>query len=157
MKNSGDGGPVGTLSEIASVCDLGGRMHGMRCVFDFQPTGISETLASRYLIGCCQRRDLAAERRAHGHVGCGLDHAKRLRAGARGVDSWHFDQGQKLDDVPGWAAETAAVTWPSMPGRPEPSPRLDRKRLRRRESIYAKLCAWPSSLTSSTGGILAGG
>src|SRR3954453_23511032 len=51
MKNSGDGGPVGTLSEIASVRGCAGCMTG--CVVAFGlPIDTWEKLAPRYLIGC---------------------------------------------------------------------------------------------------------
>jgi hypothetical protein len=50
MKNSGEGGPVGTFSPTASDAGCAGCTSGCISVFDL-PTGNSATLVVKYLTG----------------------------------------------------------------------------------------------------------
>jgi hypothetical protein len=105
MKNSGDGGPVGTLSEIASVRGWAGCISGCVVGFDF-PIGISEMLAPKYLIGCLNGEISELGSGAPGCTLCHVGGACAIIGAAAGVEfaGAAFDHGQMLDVVAGCAA-----------------------------------------------------
>jgi hypothetical protein len=97
IKNSGDGGPVGTLSEIASVRGWAGCITGWVVGFDF-PT-------PKYWNGCFQAEVSEFGGAPTGCAPCQVGGACAVvGAGAgAGVVGADFDQGQKLEDDD-WAA-----------------------------------------------------
>jgi hypothetical protein len=106
MKNSGVGGPVGTLSEIASVFGRAGCIMGCVVAFDF-PMGISGMLAPINLIGCLQGEISDSVTGVTGCTACQASGACAVigcaTCGGAGSAELDFDHGQKLDDVAGGA------------------------------------------------------
>src|SRR5258705_6824348 len=103
MKNSGDGGPVGTLSEMASVRGWAGCITGCVVAFGF-PIDTCEKLAPRYLIGCWNGEFSEFGNGVTGCTPCHVGGACAVIGTDAGAVDADFDQGQKLDEVAGWAA-----------------------------------------------------
>src|SRR3954462_10419222 len=104
MKNSGDGGPVGTLSEIASICCLAGCIMGCVASFDLPMWGAFDPM---YLIGCFHGDASSLANGATGCTPCHVGGACAIIGVAAGVVESDFDQGQKLDLAAGCAAGAA--------------------------------------------------